>query len=441
MGDSGILSISPRIKIKQEVVADLVGDYLFTDPDFINHLSTSNRNLFQKLYDEIKYLCKIATVGSKEARQLEKVKKAFEDAYRANSKAGAKKNTAAKDGIKYSLVSIDGKYYEPNYETLVKNHPYVTVSVVKDAKYQKGLRLSDAEYKEYRNRQVANAVDKEGFYTNKDTSYSDKYGELRAEFGTKAIKKGKSYGGIALYDILPHIGEIFENAVVVKTKPDVDNDTNIRGVVDLVGGAILGNQNLAVVKLNVIEYANDEAKIYDNRVIEIEELTVVGGVGQQSDSTSPAVSSDYILSVYNDFVNTNSENSRKNSLSPEGAKAEPFGRYNGEDMIAPIAMQNDIAPIGPVRETAKATPTENIAPLPETAQTSQLTIEDIAPIPENLNAQSTENQKNSALREVGSICIILYDRVKRILGKDLYTFLKLLPFGYRECFYICFYNL
>ncbi len=64
-------------KIKREVVADLVGDYLFTDPDFVNHLSTSNRNLFQKIYDEIKYLWKTATAGSKEARQLEKVKKGF----------------------------------------------------------------------------------------------------------------------------------------------------------------------------------------------------------------------------------------------------------------------------------------------------------------------------------------------------------------------------
>ena len=70
--------------INAELTADLVGDYLFTDADFINNLSTKNRNLFQKVYDEIKYLYKVATAGSKEARELEKVKKVFEKAYREN---------------------------------------------------------------------------------------------------------------------------------------------------------------------------------------------------------------------------------------------------------------------------------------------------------------------------------------------------------------------
>lgn len=75
-----------------------MGDYLFTDADFIKHLSTEHRNLFQKIYDEIKYLCKIVTAGTKEARQLEKVKKAFADACRAETK-----NPTADGGAKYSL--------------------------------------------------------------------------------------------------------------------------------------------------------------------------------------------------------------------------------------------------------------------------------------------------------------------------------------------------
>lgn len=73
--------------IEGELTADLVGEYLFSDTDFINNLSTQNRNVFQKIYDEIKYLCKVVTAGSKEARELERVKKAFEDAYRADGKA------------------------------------------------------------------------------------------------------------------------------------------------------------------------------------------------------------------------------------------------------------------------------------------------------------------------------------------------------------------
>ena len=76
----------PKADPKKELTADLVGDYLFTDRDFINNLSTEHRNVFQKIYDEIKYLVKMATAGSKEARALEKAKKMFEEAYRENVK-------------------------------------------------------------------------------------------------------------------------------------------------------------------------------------------------------------------------------------------------------------------------------------------------------------------------------------------------------------------
>ena len=89
--------------INAELTADLVGDYLFTDTDFVRNLSVQHRNVFQKIYDEIKYLCKVATAGSKEARELEKVKKAFEDAYRSSGNTGS--------GVKYSLENgKDGDY-------------------------------------------------------------------------------------------------------------------------------------------------------------------------------------------------------------------------------------------------------------------------------------------------------------------------------------------
>lgn len=95
--------------INAELTADLVGDYLFTDADFVNNLSTQHRNVFQKIYDEVKYLLKVAAAGSKEARELEKVKKAFEDAYRTETK-----NPTKDGGAKYSIGEItdsNGKQY------------------------------------------------------------------------------------------------------------------------------------------------------------------------------------------------------------------------------------------------------------------------------------------------------------------------------------------
>ena len=98
--------------VNAELTADLVGDYLFTDSDFIKKLSTENRNVFQKIYDEIKYLAKVATAGSKEARQLEKAKKAFAEVYRAESK-GEK----AEGDVKYHISET----FEAEIDKTLKN--------------------------------------------------------------------------------------------------------------------------------------------------------------------------------------------------------------------------------------------------------------------------------------------------------------------------------
>ena len=114
--------------INAELTADLVGDYLFTDPDFINILSTKHRNVFQRIYDEIMYLLKVATAGSKEARQFEKVKRAFEKAYREGENARESEEISDSEtkysireeappkntGVAYKVFFVkDGKLYPP----------------------------------------------------------------------------------------------------------------------------------------------------------------------------------------------------------------------------------------------------------------------------------------------------------------------------------------
>lgn len=103
----------PKADPKKELTADLVGDYLFTDKDFINKLSTENRNVFQKIYDEIKYLFKVATAGSKEARALEKAKKMFEEVYRENVK-GKPQTDSFSFGSQPDSKHID-KYTQKQY--------------------------------------------------------------------------------------------------------------------------------------------------------------------------------------------------------------------------------------------------------------------------------------------------------------------------------------
>ncbi len=87
--------------VQAELIADLIGDYVFTDEAFVRSLSTQNRTLFEKIFDEIKYLCKIVTSGSKEARELEKVKKVFSDVYRESSTTN--NTTENNGGVRYSL--------------------------------------------------------------------------------------------------------------------------------------------------------------------------------------------------------------------------------------------------------------------------------------------------------------------------------------------------
>lgn len=73
--------------VEEELVADLIGEYVFTDEAFVKNLSAKQPNIFQRIYNHIKHLIKMATAGSKEAKQLEQIKNTFDKAYKEMSKA------------------------------------------------------------------------------------------------------------------------------------------------------------------------------------------------------------------------------------------------------------------------------------------------------------------------------------------------------------------
>ncbi len=122
--------------IEKELTADLIGDYLFTDSDFVNRLSTEKPGVFKKIFDEIKYLCRVAASGSKEAKELEKVKRVFEKAYKESVDV---KNTADEGGVRYSvqyekatvnndIVSLVEKVKNKDY----KDNDFVDLGIVSD---------------------------------------------------------------------------------------------------------------------------------------------------------------------------------------------------------------------------------------------------------------------------------------------------------------------
>lgn len=101
--------------IETEVTADLIGDYLFTDTDFVRNLSVESPTIFKQVYDYIKHVYNLATAGSKEKRQLEQVKYKFEEAYRqSGSYQGNIKYSIQKDthGNKYVKIDTDQDIFE-----------------------------------------------------------------------------------------------------------------------------------------------------------------------------------------------------------------------------------------------------------------------------------------------------------------------------------------
>ena len=81
--------------IEEEVIADLVGDYLFTDEKFVENLLATNEKVFKGVWNEIKYFVKISTAGSEQQEKFLEAQRAFERAYNARGKASG--------GTQYSL--------------------------------------------------------------------------------------------------------------------------------------------------------------------------------------------------------------------------------------------------------------------------------------------------------------------------------------------------
>lgn len=95
---------------EKEVTADLIGEYLFNDYDFVSNLANTDQGTFKHIWNEIKSLAKIAGVGSKEARELERVKRLFDKAWRERTveTENVEASDADVDDVQHS-ISVDDK--------------------------------------------------------------------------------------------------------------------------------------------------------------------------------------------------------------------------------------------------------------------------------------------------------------------------------------------
>lgn len=108
--------------IDNEVTSELIGNYLFTDKDFIDNLSAKDRNIFRKAFDEVKYLSKVATAGSKEKRQLEKVKHIFDDVYKSKISDYDKNAYVEVQNAKDNVTNIQKEKMSQNAKKMVNTY-------------------------------------------------------------------------------------------------------------------------------------------------------------------------------------------------------------------------------------------------------------------------------------------------------------------------------
>ena len=94
--------------VNSELTADLVGDYLFTDNNFISELSTQKPTVFQKIKELIDDLV-VRFKGTKEEKALREVQKKFKEAYRQQSGQQTGQESDTQTDTQYSLTDNQGR--------------------------------------------------------------------------------------------------------------------------------------------------------------------------------------------------------------------------------------------------------------------------------------------------------------------------------------------
>lgn len=345
--------------IENELTSDLVGEYLFTDEEFVNRLSTQNRNLFEKIYDEIKYLAKLITSGSKEGRQLEKLKHTFEKAYRQTTI-----NQTA--NIKYSLKEYGlGDF---NKETL-NNLKQKNINIIND-------------YDDLVNK-INNVLDgsERQLNTALGTISENTKNKIENDIGEK-IFKNNQYSLIVNDDSIIHTAEHFKTSEkianeIIRTADVVSNYDSVKKTVKGGQTRLIFEKKYNDGDIRTVETASKSnnslnlvttyfTKKNKNQVYDA--ATTISKGSPQSDSVFVEDNISQNNTKVNDIsTNSNMQNDEKNtkySISNQNEDIAPIGNYNikGED----IKLQ-DIAPIGNYNVRGEDIKLQDIAPI-ETKQ-------------------------------------------------------------------------
>ena len=356
--------------VDAELTADLVGDYLFTDEGFIKSL-TEHKNLFQRIFDEIKYFCSIAVKGSNEETKLLKIKRAFEKA----------------------LASVN----EENVQVGEKRYIGLEEFTDRENKIWRNVAYEDNETKAQITKELHSKMVEEGLIVKVSDEISEKVSESypnlqsmkkkeRLPILKKAIEqlkqnlrdflngfKGKNFEfeingeileaklyNVGINEVLEKITqekaqmlyvteEIFKSAKYLYSTPDYAGDPNVYRWNYFYTPVQIG-EDIVGVRIAIRDMATPkESQIYNWG---IKKDTSLEGIGRgTNDRISYGISSD----VSNNSISQPAEKSTENLKNVE----------NGEDYSLSGAADGDLAPMGryDVRGDDVAYVGDDLAPL------------------------------------------------------------------------------
>ena len=282
-------------QVKEELTADLVGDFLFNDEKFIEHLATKDRNIFQKIYDYVKHVYKMITAKTDDAKALEKMKYQFDKVYKSISNEN---NT----DIKYSIAGKEG----------VQNAIKADVSNLKlERNYNKAQQMKKI------------GIDNETI--RQSTSwFQDKNGDWKFEFSDKdmalkniILKKDKTYklGEILKHDILftayPELAN-YDVKILSNTKAN-GSFNRFKNTINIKSELVKSNKSLEGTLIHEIQHAIQDIEGFERgRNSKGSKLAYYESLGEIEASDTK-----------NRFVQEKYKGIDLTNVAPESSKANP----------------------------------------------------------------------------------------------------------------------
>lgn len=269
-------------QVKEELTADLVGDFLFNDEKFIENLATKDKNVFQKIYDYVKHTYKMM-VGTDEEKAFENLKNKFEKVYKNIPKE-------TETDIKYSIAGKEG----------MKN------AIKTDAGY---LKL-ERNYKKAQQMQK-NGTDNETI--RKTTAwFQDKNGDWKFEFSDKdmslkniKLEKNKTY----------KLGDLLEHDTLFTVYPELANYSvkfeNIGA-----SGAFRKAEKLIRINSNKLNLKNSKMAIEGTMIHEIQHAI------QNIEGFEEGRGSNFKLAYYKSLGEIEADNTKKRYMLEKNGKLD-----------------------------------------------------------------------------------------------------------------------